>query len=76
MKFAGIAPNLMEGRDAQEYITRMGRKEFPISQNFKAILGGALHSVNAPQKSRHNQYWTRRKINHARSNAISCTLFS
>lgn len=29
MEFAGIAPNLLGGMDAQEYITRMRRGEFP-----------------------------------------------
>lgn len=29
MEFAGIAPNLMGGMDAQEYVTRMRRGEFP-----------------------------------------------
>ncbi len=29
MDFAGIAPNLLGGMDAQEYITRMRRGEFP-----------------------------------------------
>ncbi|WP_341526075.1 hypothetical protein WKK05_26425 [Nostoc sp. UHCC 0302] len=29
MEFAGIAPNLMGVIDAQEYITRMKRREFP-----------------------------------------------
>ncbi|WP_193196044.1 hypothetical protein [Nostoc sp. MG11] len=29
MEFAGIAPNLMGGMDAQEYVTRIRRGEFP-----------------------------------------------
>jgi hypothetical protein len=29
MEFAGIAPNLLGGMDAQEYVTRMRRGEFP-----------------------------------------------
>lgn len=29
MEFAGIAPNHLGGMDAQEYITRMRRGEFP-----------------------------------------------
>jgi len=28
-EFAGIAPNLLQGMDAQEYITRMRHGEFP-----------------------------------------------
>ena len=28
-EFAGIAPNLLGGMDAQEYVTRMRRGEFP-----------------------------------------------
>ena len=28
-EFAGIAPNLLRGMDAQEYVTRMRRGEFP-----------------------------------------------
>lgn len=29
MEFAGIAPNLLGGMDAQEYVSRMRRGEFP-----------------------------------------------
>jgi hypothetical protein len=29
MEFAGIAPNLLGGMDAQEYVTRTRRGEFP-----------------------------------------------
>lgn len=29
MEFMGIAPNLLGGMDAQEYVTRMRRGEFP-----------------------------------------------
>lgn len=29
MEFAGIAPNMLGGMDAQEYISRMRRGEFP-----------------------------------------------
>lgn len=28
-EFAGIAPNLLKGMDAQDYVTRMRRGEFP-----------------------------------------------
>ncbi len=29
MEFAGIAPNMLGGMDAQEYVSRMRRGEFP-----------------------------------------------
>ncbi|MFN6537592.1 MAG: hypothetical protein RM021_014630 [Nostoc sp. EkiNYC01] len=39
MEFAGIAPNLMGGMDAQEYVTRMRRGEFPDLEIAEKQLG-------------------------------------
>ncbi|NDJ23827.1 hypothetical protein GS682_19710 [Nostoc sp. B(2019)] len=39
MEFAGIAPNLMGGMDAQEYVTRIRRGEFPDLEIAEKQLG-------------------------------------
>jgi hypothetical protein len=39
MEFAGIAPNLLGGMDAQEYVTRMRRGEFPDLELANQQLG-------------------------------------
>ncbi|MBW4686096.1 MAG: hypothetical protein KME40_13610 [Komarekiella atlantica HA4396-MV6] len=39
MEFAGIAPNFMGGMDAQEYVTRMRRGEFPDLEIAEKQLG-------------------------------------
>ncbi|WP_413173483.1 hypothetical protein [Anabaena azotica] len=39
MEFAGIAPNLLGGMDAQEYVTRMRRGEFPDLEIAEKQLG-------------------------------------
>lgn len=39
MEFEGIAPNLLGGMDAQEYVTRMRRGEFPDLEIAEKQLG-------------------------------------
>ncbi|MGM3308023.1 hypothetical protein ACSQ6I_18945 [Anabaena sp. WFMT] len=39
MEFAGIAPNLLGGMDAQEYVTRMRHGEFPDLELAEKQLG-------------------------------------